>query len=406
LVYPHVDPNFIVDDSINCNPLLARFTPDSNKVHVQWTWTFGDGASSALQKPSHLFENFTNNDDTFRTKLIVLSDNMCKDSLTKNIIVRGRIEAGFTVSPAAGCGGFTTTFHNASSGGIINYYWDFGEGTLKNWSAALQPDSFPKSFNNTDSITITDTVKLVVDNGYCTAPYTAYIIVHPNVIASFTYDKVKGCNPFTTRFINTSNKKRANQFRLNFGDGASSFNIDTVYHLYENLTSSNRNLMAKLTATSSITGCTDTDSIPVVIYKFIDADFNISDAHLCAYQWTNLQDVSKGGTGIAQRYWSFQGNYFPGNPKLDSLRGTSSFQYKYSNNTTDSINKKLKLYVRNDKFCYDSIIKPVVVYPHIALSFSVPATACDSALVSSFGNTTNAVAIYPYSYIFSSRFSS
>jgi PKD repeat protein len=56
-VYPDVFSSFTMDKNSGCHPLSVNFTPPSNNIPVSWLWDFGDGGSSSLANPSHVFLN-------------------------------------------------------------------------------------------------------------------------------------------------------------------------------------------------------------------------------------------------------------------------------------------------------------------------------------------------------------
>jgi len=46
---------FVADKVSGAAPLLVSFTDQSSNVIFSWSWTFGDGSTSAEQNPQHVY---------------------------------------------------------------------------------------------------------------------------------------------------------------------------------------------------------------------------------------------------------------------------------------------------------------------------------------------------------------
>jgi PKD repeat protein len=84
IVYPSPVVDFNVSDSANCFPLNANFTPlvsiAGGGSVAKYEWGFGDGDSSQVASPLHVYR-FNNN---FNVTLRVTTDKGCTNFLTKN----------------------------------------------------------------------------------------------------------------------------------------------------------------------------------------------------------------------------------------------------------------------------------------------------------------------------------
>lgn len=119
--------NFTVDDSMGCAPLAVNFTDLSINANA-WQWSFGDGGSSTLQNPSHLY--VTNG--SYTVTLTVTDSMGCSDTLVKPAYINlDSPVAGFTIDQPVGCPPLIITFTDSSSSasGIVSWAWDFGDGT-------------------------------------------------------------------------------------------------------------------------------------------------------------------------------------------------------------------------------------------------------------------------------------
>ncbi len=393
-VYPKVHAGFAMNNASGCNPDTVSFTPISNKVAVQYTWTFGDGSSSNLQKPTHIFENPYDTDFPFPVKLVVTSNNLCSDTSQSTVTVHERIEADFSVDTAVGCSGFKTNIYNASQGGtgIFSYLWNFGNGTsIFHFRTDPQPSMFPHTFTNPGNNDTTYHFTLTVKNdNSCASTYMVPILVHPHLSASIWSKNTVGCPVLQTTFVNKSNKNAANQIKWDFGDGSNLMNVDSVLHYYDNSDSvNNRLLTAKLVAISTSTGCSDTAKVNINVYPYIKANFSMDKGAVCTYDSVKL---TLNGTGkFARTYWDYYGT-----GTFDSSQSkviNTSFEKSFSkNNGTKPDTFLLKLRVRNTQYCKDSIIKPIIVYPYVNAIFTPSSIAiCDSSSIS-FTDSSNTVA--------------
>jgi flagellin-like protein len=125
----------------------------------QWSWNFGDGATSAVQNPTHSYT-------TPGTKTVTL---IVTDSLTHTSTVTHTIDvndyaapiASFTFAPSTIAIGQTVTFTDASiarSGSLSQWSWNFGSGASPATSNIQNPPavSYSTAGSYTVSLTVTD----------------------------------------------------------------------------------------------------------------------------------------------------------------------------------------------------------------------------------------------------------
>ena len=109
------------------DPVEAGFeyTVDGFTVHLTDTsvnaaalmWDFGDGSTSNLRDPEHMFSNTGSMDSVYTVKLLALApNNICTDSFFMDITVHPYVHASFTVPDHLGCTPFEATFENSSIG--------------------------------------------------------------------------------------------------------------------------------------------------------------------------------------------------------------------------------------------------------------------------------------------------
>ncbi len=104
-----------------CESDSVPFTNASQNA-ASYEWRFGDGNTSALASPNHLY-SYYGNTRTFVVGLYAYSsDRKCADSIYKTVTLYGT-SAEFTFSNSGKTYNFTST-----GSWISKYYWDFGDG--------------------------------------------------------------------------------------------------------------------------------------------------------------------------------------------------------------------------------------------------------------------------------------
>lgn len=107
-----------------CAPYTALFN-NVSEGGLSFKWYFGDGDSSSLVSPTHLY----NNPGTYIVRLIAYDTSTCNkiDMATDTIQVYPVPTAQFTVFPNPGETNKAIQFSNASNG-ADSYIWNFGDG--------------------------------------------------------------------------------------------------------------------------------------------------------------------------------------------------------------------------------------------------------------------------------------
>ncbi len=236
--------NFVSDLQGGCPPLTVNFS-DLSANATQWKWDFGDGTTSSLQSPSHLYDT----SGIFNVRLIALNNNGCSDTiLINNYIQIVSVNPEYeTPDPISGCIPLTVNF-NDNTPGAIAWHWNFGDGD----SSTLSNPIHQYSQNGLD------TVSLIVDLAFgCSKKIPIYNVfdVKGN-FPGFT-GVVTSCNPLTAQFTDTSTN--ALTWLWDFGDGTSD-TVPNPLHVY----SSNDYYSVALTITTP-DGC----EIKTISYNFL-----------------------------------------------------------------------------------------------------------------------------------------
>lgn len=137
------------------NPVSGQsvlFTDQSTGAPSSWAWDFGDGATSTLQNPSHIYANA----GLYAVRLTV-SAGGSPSSASRTVVVTSPapvlppVSAAFDVAPNAPINGDTVTFTDRSSGSPSSWFWTFGDGA----SSSQQNPSHVYNSPGTYSVTLT-----------------------------------------------------------------------------------------------------------------------------------------------------------------------------------------------------------------------------------------------------------
>ncbi len=113
----------------DCAGLVIEFTNETTGDAIAYTWDFGDGNTSTTVSPNHIYSQA----GTYTVTLTAL------DSNGQSCITEYQVEVqdcSQTIVPSftyeLGCAGGETVFTNTSTGDIVFYEWDFGDGNTSN----------------------------------------------------------------------------------------------------------------------------------------------------------------------------------------------------------------------------------------------------------------------------------
>lgn len=160
--------SYSLDSIFGAPTIVETFNFKSNTSYNpqnQYLWDFGDGTSSTLPNPSHVFPVGSSN----RVVSLKLVKNGMVDSLANTIdaSLNSTCRANFTMN-------FDSLFNNrlivSATNGFANYNWNFGNGTVGNG----QMDSTNYTSNGNYLVTLT------AINPTCTSVFTKKIKIPYN----------------------------------------------------------------------------------------------------------------------------------------------------------------------------------------------------------------------------------
>ena len=211
-----------VSPTFGCAPLAVVFhdsTTNANFYH----WDFGDGNSSALLSPLHVYQNSGPANITFHITLIASTNFACADTSTFQVLVSPQPVADFSMNPANSCHYPVTVLLSNASQGASGFSWNFGNGL----SSALNAPQ-----TQFDTVGVYPVQLIAINSFNCTDTVIHNFIVYPQPVAGFYAVPDSGCMPLEVQFHDASS---SNVFSLwNFGDNDTSGHhyLDPL-HLYQ-----------------------------------------------------------------------------------------------------------------------------------------------------------------------------
>ncbi len=266
---------------------------DSSIGATSWFWNFGDGTTSNLQNPIHVFPAY----NTYNVSLTVSNDT-CSHTKTLPIKVFKEvpdITAPFTVfcNPVT----FNLSAGGSNTSNIVQYDWDFGDGSQFSSNSATADHAYTNSGPYTILLTVTD-----IYGCKDTVTKTNFIRVK-GPKADFSVSNASGCKNITTIFNDLSQNDGVSQivsWEWNFGDGTlQTFKAPPFTHTYT--TAGTFTVILRITDAS---GCSHYIGKPdVVITTDPKASFFTSDTLSCPGSTVNFTNNSNALNYTSQ--WDF-----------------------------------------------------------------------------------------------------
>jgi gliding motility-associated-like protein len=217
--------DFTCDALPGCSPVEGSFTNLSAGA-TNYLWDFGDGYTSNLENPVHLFSNHTSSVQYYNVRLSAISTNNCFHTTNGYVTVYPNPELTISTYPNTACAPADILL--SSTPGGFSYYWDFGDGVSSSGDFSVM-HTFE---NKTDRDTVF-AVQLIstsffscLDTGY------AWITVHPSPRAAFTADPVSQMIPDRTVTLTNETPTGNWTYFWQFGDDSTSTLRDPASHIY------------------------------------------------------------------------------------------------------------------------------------------------------------------------------
>ena len=378
-VYPEITAAFIPSDTIGCAPFEVSFENRSNLVASHFAWEFGDGGSSALEDPTHVFENDTDETIIYTVWLKTRSIHFCKDSVSVDIHVHPRIQADFDFTPAVACNPHEVTIYNTSYG-VSTYFWDFGNGT-----GNMSDPDFTHYYDHDEDVPVVYNIYLEVENNQgCIDTLTRPITILPKITAEFTPSATEGCSPLEVVFDNGS--IGVDNQLWEFGNGGSSVEWSPA-HIFDNPSYTEVAVFNVSLFNQSEYLCEAENSIEITVFPRVKADFTISENQGCSPFIVSIENHSLGASILS---WDFGDNtsYESDDPLIT---------HTFHNTTNDILTFDIELYAENEYGCIDTLTRTITVFPEVNILYTHEEEGCHPLQVHFINDTENA-SFYNWSF--------
>lgn len=192
-------------------PTRVDFVDNSlGSAPLSYSWDFGDGATSADQSPSHLY----NKRGTYTVTLTVKNAYGSSTAVKKDFITIGMAPSpDFTASPTSGIVPLGVKFTDLTKGKVTAWQWDFGDGVTSTEQNPVHTYRNAGIYN----------VILTVTNEYGISDVTKtkYIDAIGSLRSKFQASPSTGKAPLQVKFADLS-IGNPTSWKWDFGDGASS----------------------------------------------------------------------------------------------------------------------------------------------------------------------------------------
>jgi PKD repeat protein len=202
-------------------PLDVQFTDRTTGLVTGWSWDFGDGTSASEPNPLHRYESVG-----VYTVSLTASGPGGSDVVTWVDLVSATVPpptAYFDATPTLGPGPLAVSFSDLTTGAVLAWSWDFGDGASSSEPSPVHVYTVPGTY----SVTLT-----------ATGPGGQDVRTRPDLItvespppgAAFDASPTSGNAPLTVQFTDLSSVL-ATSWSWDFGDGAgeSTANPEHVY---------------------------------------------------------------------------------------------------------------------------------------------------------------------------------
>ncbi|GET30721.1 PKD domain-containing protein [Prolixibacter sp. SD074] len=382
-VYPTQHFDFSILPDTACSPADVIMVADPGAY--TYTWDFGDGTVNPSNRylASHTYTNSAGTDSVYTVKLNSSSFYGCKDSTTRQMLVKPEVKADITLSDNYGCEPLVVDIQDNSLNGDY-FYWDYGDDRKDTTGYAA---NYSITYTNPNLTTVAYNLKLVVESAEgCRDSVTYPIQVLPGVTAGFSVDTV-GCSPLVADFINTATGAYA--MHWDFGDGTFDDTNFNPQHIYNAIGNAENLFTVMQIVRSSVAECSDTAYATMHVYPVDKVYFNISDTTGCTPLNTTLLNTSPDGVSYEVDYGD--------STATETLTTATGLTHQYLNTGTSPQTYNLVVKSNNSFGCQDSVVKSIVVYPSVTASFTADTAGC-APFVVDFTNTSTGAFSYEWDF--------
>ncbi|HEV7570250.1 MAG TPA: PKD domain-containing protein [Thermoanaerobaculia bacterium] len=214
-----VTASFVVSPSAGVAGITTFICSDTSTGATSWSWNFGDGGTSTLQNPAHIY----NAPGTYTIQLTANGQSFA----SRVISVSSGIAADFAFSPLNPTTQTNINFSDRSSGNITSWFWNFGDGTSSTVPNPVKRYSSGGNYPVTLTVSTSTGLQSAISH---TVSVTTATPAAPPVSAAFAISPSTATVRANVAFTDQSTGSPASWF-WNFGDGSSS-NAQNPTHAY------------------------------------------------------------------------------------------------------------------------------------------------------------------------------
>lgn len=217
-ILPRPVPSFTNTPATGCAPLTVNFTNTGQQPGATYSWNFGDGNTSSLANPVHIYTG----NGTYNVTLTMTGANGCSNTVTMPAVTLSSPVADFTSNVVDGCAELDVQFTSTSTSPdpIVGWNWTFGDGT--SYSGQNPPV-------HTYDVGVYDVSLIITTQNGCidTIVKTEYIEVGEIDLVNFSLFESPQCVKRNIDFTNLSvisvpHDPEEVTYFWDFGDGGSS----------------------------------------------------------------------------------------------------------------------------------------------------------------------------------------
>ncbi len=319
---------------------------------IDWNWNFGDNSpTDTNQHPNHIYLNY----GTYTTTLITTTNNGCKDTSAKNVIVHPLPTAQFSTVNV--CNGSSTPFTDLSTipstDVIQSWQWDFGDSSSYNTN---QNCSHVYAGPGPYQVEL-----LIISQFGCRDSIPHPAIVNPNPIVNFKGIDSIGCEPLCVNFQDLATITSGNNtaWLWDFGDNGSTSSSENPVHCYNN-DSVHSPLSFNITLTvTSDNGCTSTVAKTnyITVYPEPSAAFTVQPVSASIID--PVITLLNSSTGANFWYWNFGDGSAPLITGIDSSSVSAPVPHTY----TDTGTYTITLITTTQYGCIDTAYQLAIIEP-------------------------------------------
>ncbi|MFH0867133.1 MAG: PKD domain-containing protein [Bacteroidota bacterium] len=274
-------------------PASVSFTDTSIGTGLSYLWDFGDGATSTVADPAHIF----NSADTFNISLIITDNIGCSDTSIQDLIVQNH-QADFNYSVSClNDSSYIIYFTDMSSPSPYSWLWDFGDGD------STDTNNNPSHlYNSTQSYTIT--LISAIGNGCIDTAIKVYAPPH----ADFLVDSFSCSSPFQVNFTDISTGTGPLSYFWFFDDNNNTSTAQNPTYIYSVSEEVEFKYYHVLLVVTNPFGCVDTARVRISIIKPY-AKFEAVPFEGCIPLDVQFTDESISRDTIISWFWDFGDGY-------------------------------------------------------------------------------------------------